>query len=493
MNGQVEYAYDVFLSYGQQDRDWVRDELCRRLDAAGVDYFDQPQFVLGRPKVQEVERAVSESRWTLLILSPSYLADGWGLFDRVLATHYGVEKGEWRAIPLIKEPCELPPSLGGLVSLDLQAADGRCWQRLVDHLLPPSVADNGDATSPPPSPNGAHSEGPGEGLRALTPLMRAPEVRDAVADDVRDTVIAINVDFRAACEQIDTLANYKELHDQLHDLQFLQECIVREAKRFLDDEDARDNLAGYEANLQVIVNCLQDIARRARFAPGETTWIQDLVQARAELHAAVEGVEASPSEAAGRLKKAIWLLNRVLDFQPSQINTRMNVAAGALRLPELVKTLRRVRDSLTGLKLDEEKLDQYKRGVSHLVRLNRGLTSLRNDHDQWQEVDCELRRIESSLGQDTQDLEWAWPRLKELTEPLCSQTDEQWAIQLKTDAETLEHAISAQVPAMTRRLFKVYRRKAGDRFYRVDKSMKSLCDDLRSVGEPLISALGMIA
>jgi len=51
------------------------------------------------------------------------------------------------------------------------------------------------------------------GLSALTGLMYVPQVRTTVA--------VFYTDFMAATEQINVLGDYKDVHDNLHQLQFL--------------------------------------------------------------------------------------------------------------------------------------------------------------------------------------------------------------------------------------------------------------------------------
>src|SRR5206468_5516751 len=114
MAATTEYTYDVFVSYSQTDQDWVHDKLLPEFDKAGVRYIDQLEFVLGRPKLIEIERAVRESRWTLLILTQSYLDSSWSQFDSILAGSYGLDTATWRTIPAIRATCELPMRLEAL-------------------------------------------------------------------------------------------------------------------------------------------------------------------------------------------------------------------------------------------------------------------------------------------------------------------------------------------------------------------------------------------
>ncbi len=134
MTETAEYRYDVFISYSRADQAWVEGELLPRLEAAGIRYFEQLRFELGRSKLEEIERAIVQSRRTLLILSPAYLTSDWRQFDSILVSSYGLDIGEWPAIPVIVEQCELPSRLQVLVSLDMRKPDEDTWQRLVNTL-----------------------------------------------------------------------------------------------------------------------------------------------------------------------------------------------------------------------------------------------------------------------------------------------------------------------------------------------------------------------
>jgi len=317
------------------------------------------------------------------------------------------------------------------------------------------------------------------GLYALTELMAAPEVRAAV--------VAFRTDFQAVCEQIDVLVNYKDLHDLLHTLEF--QCyrgIVQEARRFPDDETALDILIDYELTLQQIVTDVREITVRGTLATHETSWIKDLERSTQELGGAIENLDTR------QIKKAVWLINRVLAIQPSRINTSLNTAARALRLPALVKAMTCVRDNLAHGELDPEKNSQFRNGVDALANLEHRLTVLVRTHNDWQELDLELRRIEANLKQDIFELEMSWLDLKAMAESLCNSSIDEWALSFKKDSENLDSAITSQNPAKVKQYFRSYRRRAGERFYRVDVELKRLCGNLRIVGEPLASVLRII-
>ena len=142
------YEYDVFISYSTQDQ-WVRGELLRRLEEAGlkccIDYRD---FEIGAPAIKELERAATTSRKTLLVLTPNYLQSKWTEFERYLLQTPDPLNKDLRIIPLLKEQCELPPSIGYLTYLNFVDPDDPifAWTQLFTALgkppptVPPAIA-----------------------------------------------------------------------------------------------------------------------------------------------------------------------------------------------------------------------------------------------------------------------------------------------------------------------------------------------------------------
>jgi len=330
------------------------------------------------------------------------------------------------------------------------------------------------APAPAPAPEVA-----GTGLTALAALMRAP--------DVRDQVVAFRTDFQEASRQIDVLADYKDLHDLLHQLEFeCYEVLAEAAAHFPDDEDAADNIVKYHIKLESLVDQMQEVVRRGFVAKPDTLWVQRLAPLPEELDGAVNNRDRKALD--GVLRR----LKQVLDLQPSQINARLNSTARALRLPALVDALTRVQDGLLARPdLDPDKVREFYMGMEALVAVNQTLSVLVEDHDGWQAVEILLNRIEDFIGQDLQELEMSWPDLKARAEQLCGGRTDKRALALLTESEHLEAALAAANPDRIRKAFLSYRSRAGELFYRLDRDLKRLCGDLRKVGEPLASVLRM--
>jgi tetratricopeptide (TPR) repeat protein len=117
------YDYDVFISYSSVDRDWVRQELLRILEGAGlrvcIDYRD---FQPGAPRPEEIQRAVLTSRRTLLILTPDYLTSEWANFGNMMVQFLDPNNRERSMIPLMLTQCELPPRIAYLTPVDFASA-----------------------------------------------------------------------------------------------------------------------------------------------------------------------------------------------------------------------------------------------------------------------------------------------------------------------------------------------------------------------------------
>jgi hypothetical protein len=117
-------SYDVFISYRQRDPDksWVRKVLVPGLEQRGlrvlIDYRD---FRLGPPLVELMAEAVEQSRYTLAVLTPTYLLSNFTNVENVLAEHLGLENSQNRLVAVMREECE--PRLGMRARLWLDMTD----------------------------------------------------------------------------------------------------------------------------------------------------------------------------------------------------------------------------------------------------------------------------------------------------------------------------------------------------------------------------------
>jgi hypothetical protein len=115
------FRYDAFVSYRDDDasdRHWVESVLVPRLEAAGLKIcLDTRDFRPGWARIREMERAVIESRYTVAVLTPGYLAGPFQDFQSILAQHFAVETSAPRFMPLLRADCRPPLGIRATASL----------------------------------------------------------------------------------------------------------------------------------------------------------------------------------------------------------------------------------------------------------------------------------------------------------------------------------------------------------------------------------------
>ncbi|CAG0951759.1 hypothetical protein ANRL3_00282 [Anaerolineae bacterium] len=113
------FKYDVFISYSHQDETWVQQWLLPHLEAthlkACIDFRD---FQVGAPSVTEMERAVLQSRKTILVLTPAYVASEWAEFENILAQTLDPAARHRRMLPLLLKGGPLPLRIKALTYVD---------------------------------------------------------------------------------------------------------------------------------------------------------------------------------------------------------------------------------------------------------------------------------------------------------------------------------------------------------------------------------------
>jgi hypothetical protein len=488
MNEPARYTYDVFISYSHTDKDWVQGQLLPWLEKAGLKVIiDSRDFEVGVASIVNMERAVDNSRHTLVVLTPAWVNSAWTEFESLLISTADPTGRSRRILPLMLQQCKPPARISMLTYADFTNLD-RCGEEMA-RLLRSLRASGGDTLSG----NTQEAQGPltlpstdkqssylvDKGLNVLIELIQAPAVRTAV--------ITFQADFQATSEQINILTNYKHLHDLFQELEYLYDIMDHDQRRLPNDDTAWESLMRNEPELQDKIDELLDVAKHAPFATDEARWMEQLTQTQNELRAAVEDCNLA------QLKAAHQHLHRVLDRQPSRINRSLVVAARNLRLNALAKAMTTVCDSLLDSDLNLEAVRQFEAGVNALDRLDGTLAGLVRDHNGWQEIDDELRRVEANLVGDISELEAAWPDLQNMGNKLYGESiTDDWAISLRKTSTDLENTLADKVLVKVKQSFRRYRSQTGRRFRRVDNELLKLCQDLQKIGESLNLLLRVI-
>jgi formylglycine-generating enzyme required for sulfatase activity len=115
---KVEQTFVLFALYASADAAWVKGYLLPALGLPDSQVILEEQFSPGRSRIDELARAVGASRFTVVVVSPAFLADTWAGLGKQLAAHLSVEERRNRLIPALLQPCKLPLDLAFRVPLD---------------------------------------------------------------------------------------------------------------------------------------------------------------------------------------------------------------------------------------------------------------------------------------------------------------------------------------------------------------------------------------
>ncbi|XP_018429933.1 PREDICTED: toll-like receptor 13 [Nanorana parkeri] len=85
------YDYDVFVSYNTNNELWVTEQLLPNLEQNGPPFFKvcihNRDFEIGRYIVENIMDSIYNSRWTVCVISRSYLQSNWCSLEMRMATY----------------------------------------------------------------------------------------------------------------------------------------------------------------------------------------------------------------------------------------------------------------------------------------------------------------------------------------------------------------------------------------------------------------------
>ncbi|KPV50463.1 hypothetical protein SE17_26810 [Kouleothrix aurantiaca] len=301
--------------------------------------------------------------------------------------------------------------------------------------------------------------------------------------DIHDAAVEFRTIFQAACKQIDTLRSYKLLHDQLHDVQFrCYENIERELQHYPEREYSADNLATYADNLEDCIAELREIIANTPTLRTVPVWVEWLAEAHSQI------LQALSSENTLLLRRAADQIRRVLNVYPTPINARLISTVQSMDLGTLVDIMEYIHRTCSDVGVNAETVKRLGDGLTALRELHAKLTNLSSDHEQWQPIDNLLRLPNDSLD----DIVALWDKLKLQAGELYGSSKEDWARELRDDADRIDQAVQLKDARVIKQQFISYRSRAMRRFFQVDKQLRKVCDKLDHVGGPFAFVIGVL-
>jgi TIR domain len=160
-------TFDVFISYGHQDADWVRT-LAGNLHRQGLAvFFDEWDVGPGDVLVHQLEDGLLRASHGILVFSPAALASKW-VAEEYAAMVTRAVAGQQRLIPVLLGEAELPPFAAARVWVDFRGADGPEYDRRVREL---AAALRGERPARP-AHDGTVEARPGSGSARRDPARR---------------------------------------------------------------------------------------------------------------------------------------------------------------------------------------------------------------------------------------------------------------------------------------------------------------------------------
>src|SRR5215468_7820179 len=247
--------------------------------------------------------------------------------------------------------------------------------------------------------------------------------------------------FREARNQIGLLGRYKAFHDALQELEVPFNAIERDRKRLLASTEVWDELRDPLEELQQRIGQTLEVLAVDRLRDEFALSRRRLTEAAAALTAAFAGERA-------RLDATMQHVRRVIGLDLSSANNRLIATARELGLGAVVAALRAVLGNLERGSASEVSVDELTRLVASLADLHGALDALVREHDQWQEIDNNLRLLVGSGPGAADELAVSWPLLRaSLAEVVRAGGAADWTRPVDAAAQALDGELARSADA----------------------------------------------
>lgn len=303
--------------------------------------------------------------------------------------------------------------------------------------------------------------------------------------------------FEDALKEFKAIADYKALHDALHQLQLVWPDITPFLDRLNTNPELWMTVLNYSSLLETTIVGLRKILDNKAVKPSEKVWIDALANEQVEFGAVLNQAERTAiEEAFHRIKSHI--LERL-----SLLNTSLKEAIRDLQLSYLINAMRDVCNVLEELAVPEltaAQLKEFNKGVDQMSVLDEELTKLIIQHDEWQKMDTMLHSFGDVLGVNAEqpearsavneeeklgNLRFILSIIEKRIAPLLEAKPTRSSAMLKLAADNFKSSIEKKDTDMAERWFVTYRDQAWHYFFDLDAEMKARCDRLKLIGDEL--------
>jgi TIR domain-containing protein len=308
--------------------------------------------------------------------------------------------------------------------------------------------------------------------------------------DVNSIIAKSRGELAPLLQVLRNLKVYKALHDALQKLQVQQySMLVGNLEKLGQDATARYAVSNQVELLRMLYQPIEAEARlldEAKFRV-ELKWIRTLTDAVDELARAVDEMQSlaaiGPTES----------IRTLIRTEPPRLNSELVSSAEGLPLDSLILTIGDV-ISIVGLQAKDSQVLRCAK-----VRLESVRGDLRGrvaTHDQWQDVETQLwgaaNEIRGNSPASLVVFGIYWEKTKRAIGPLWGLDPlANWVVSTQRLSGALDAALGATGDNFesVKEAFGRFRTHSSLRFFAVDHALKSLCDQIVSLREPLSDML----
>lgn len=110
--------FDIFISYSHSDELFVRTALIPRLKRNKLKFIWDDNFVIGWPLNKNIEYAITNSRFTICVISNAWINSEWAEYEYLLVQKSDPSGRNGKILPLKIDECEVPKKLSVLFYAD---------------------------------------------------------------------------------------------------------------------------------------------------------------------------------------------------------------------------------------------------------------------------------------------------------------------------------------------------------------------------------------
>ena len=337
----------------------------------------------------------------------------------------------------------------------------------------------------PPTPSEA-VETASQGIETIGKMRAGTEL----AGHINDRVAGSRKKLESLRQGLKELRSYKTLHDVLQMVQLEQyKELASNIDRLRDDSEFESALSPVITRLIILseeaLQTLDGLSRNSNKYTREKEWVDEFSDA---VHLIGKAIE---EENDAGVRNATSTIRQIIRMKPTHLNDELRNTAEELPLASLISTVDAIAlipELPTGRK--QELLDTK----ANLEDLWVGLRGRIAVHDRWQSVETELWGADNVLSMDDlEEFKLHLAKAKQHIKALWNiDPSAVWVTKTQRYAESIEAALNT-LPGKAkdaRQSYDRFRTLARLQFHSEDVSLRSFCDKILLLSEPLDNLLG---